>query len=199
MERTWVIVSMLDITGFRSWTYRAGTYPEIKEHFIQSFYRVLQCYVKNHPDTWIKYEGDGLLVIREFGVNERKKKKPLITHLLGLRGLLRKVLKVIRTSENAPENVRIRHIGGYAYKFMVLDPNDVERKRMIPEFLEYCTNTVRGLLDVNPEIRCLATEDLVKTLGKGRSSFRVRSLGKPSCYPKGINSEDIEGLKILKF
>lgn len=199
MERKWVVAAFLDITGFRSWAYRAATAPEVKEQFFGDFYRVFQCYIRNHRDVWSKYEGDGILLIKEFTPAERKKKKPIVDFVLTLRCLFRKVRRVIRSAEEGPEDVRIRQITGYVYKFMVLDPNDPDRQRLIPEYLDYCTNTVRGLLDVNPEIASLGTAGLVKSLGKGRSIFRVRPLKKPSFYPKGVNKEDVDGLEILKF
>lgn len=199
MERKWVVAAFLDIRGFRSWTYRAATAPEFKEQFIGDFYRVLQCYVRNHIGVWTKYEGDGMLIIREFTLGERKNLAHVLEFILGLRTLLRKVKRVIRDADSPPDGVRIRLISGYVYKLMILDPNDDDRKRYIPEYLEYCTNTVRGLLEVNPEIACLATRELVRTLGRSRSIFRVRPLKVPSSYPKGVNREDIDGLQILRF
>lgn len=199
MERKWIVAASLDITGYRSWSYRASTSPEVKQQLIEDFYRVLQCYVGRHHGSWSKYIGDGILTIREFDHTERKDRRSIMKFLTELRCLLRKVKKVLANLETSPDGVRIRIMDGYAYKFMVLDPNDPTRRRLIPEYLEYCTNTVSGLLEVNPEITCLATESLVKSLGKGRSLFRVRPLGKPSCYPKGVNKEDIDGLSILRF
>lgn len=199
MERKWVIAAFLDISGFRSWTYRAATAPEIKESFINEFYRVLQCYVRHQDKSWSKYEGDGILTIREFSQHDRKNRKAIVRFIKDLRCLLRKVKRVLAESESSPDGVRIRIMDGYVYKTMVLDPNDPDKKRLIPEYLEYCTNTVRGLLEVNPEIGCLATEGVIKSLGKARSIFRVRPLGTPSRFPKGVNKEDIDGLAILKF
>ena len=196
MERKWVIAAFLDLTGFRSWTYRAATAPEVKERFIGEFYRVLQSHVKTNLHSWSKYEGDGMLTIREFTPAQ---KKDVQGYILSLKTLLRNVKRVVIESDGPRGGARIRIMDGYVYKLTVLDPNDPERKRMIPEYLEYCTNTVRGFLEVNPEIPCLATEGVVKALGKPRSIFRVRPLGKPSTYPKGVNSEDTDGLQILRF
>lgn len=199
MERKWVVTAYIDITGFRRWTYRAATAPEIKERFLTEFYKVLQCYVKNRLDAWSKYEGDGLLTIKEFTPDMRTDGKSIGEFVVGLRGLYRKVRRVLSEAEEPPEGVRIRMMTGYVFKLMVLDPNDPERKRLIPEFVEYCTNTLRGLLDVNPEIPALATSTLGKNLGTARSSLRVRPLKKPSTYPKGVNPEDVDGLMILNF
>ncbi len=199
MDRKWIVAAFLDITGFRSWTYRASTAPEVKEKFIESFYRILQDYVRTQKEVWSKYEGDGIITIREFTPKERKAGNPIRRFVLDLKTLYREVQKVIKESESAPDDVRIRIMDGYVFKLMVLDPNDPERKKLIPEYLDYCTNTVRGLLGVNPEIPCLATKGLVQAMGKSRSVFRVRSLGAPSYYPKGVNNEDVEGLQILRF
>lgn len=197
MERKWVIAAFLDISGFRAWTYRAATAPETKEKLFEEFYKVLQCYVRTNITVWSKYEGDGILAIKEFAIMRRQ--PDIVNFLLSLKDLLKQANRCILAVSGPPGGARIRLMDGYVYKFMVLDPNDPERVRMIPEYLEYCTNTVRGLLDVNPEIPCLATSSLVKNIGKGRSIFRVRPLGKPSFYPKGVNTEDIDGLQILKF
>lgn len=199
MERKWVIAAFLDISGFRSWTYRAATAPEIKAAFLQEFYNVLEGYVKNHTDRWSKYEGDAILTAKEFSPNERRDPKQVLEFVTTLRCLLRKAQNVLRECESPPDGVRIRIMEGYVYKFMVLDPNDPERRRRIPEYVEYCTNTLRGLLGVNPEHAAMATQGVVKCLGRSRSVFRVRPLEKPSHYPKGVNREDVDGLQILKF
>ncbi len=199
MERKWVISAFLDISGFRSWTYRASTAPEDKERFIENFYNVLQDYVRLNPDVWAKYEGDGIMLIREFTPEERREKKNIELFILSLRCLYRKVRKARLYSEEWPPGERIRIISGYTYKFMVLDPGDSLRQRKIPEYLEYITNSIRGLLEVNPEIPCLATKGTVKSVGKKRQVLRVRPLRKPSFYPKGVNREDIDGLEIVAF
>jgi len=200
MERKWVVAAFLDINEFRSWTSRAATAPEIKAKFIEDFYQVLQAYVLQHHGPWSKYEGDGILTVREFLPSERKERRSVVNFVLELRDLLRKAKKMLNDSEGPPDGVRIRIMDGYVYKLMVLDANDPDRKRLIPEYLEYCINTARGLLEINPEIPCLATGGLVKSLGKeGPAIFKARPLITPSCYPKGINREDIDGLHVLQF
>lgn len=199
MERKWVIAAFLDINGFRSWTYRAATSPEVKIQFIEDFYGVLQHYVKERLGAWSKYEGDGIITAKEFTLTERGDSVAIVDFILGLRCVFRRVKRTILDSETPPDGARIRFMDGYVYKIMVLDPNDPERKRLIPEYLEYCTNTVRGLLEVNPEIPCLATESVVRRMGKAGSVFRMRKLERPSCYPKGVNREDVDGLRILQF
>jgi len=199
MEQRWVITAFLDLSNFRIWTYRASIATEVKGKFLDDFYRVLQCYVRSHVGPWMKYEGDGILVAQEFSPEQRQQPKGIRDFILGLRCLTRKVQTVLRNAESSPEGVRIRIMCGDVFKHMVIDPNDPERTRLIPEYLGYCTNTVRGLLGVNPEIPALATEDVVKSLGKTRSVFRVRPHRNPSCYPKGVNREDVDHLSRLKF
>lgn len=199
MERKWVVAACLDISGFKKWTYRAAVSPEIKEKFLTDFYGVLQCYVKKHHGPWSKYQGDGIFIVREFHEEQKKDRRSILNFILELRCLLRKTRKIIRNDEMPPDGVRIRIMDGYVYKLMVLDPNDPKRERRIPEYVEYTMNTVKSLLEVNHEIPCLATENLVKNIGKGRSVFRVRPLGTPSSYPKGVNLEDVETLQILRF
>lgn len=199
MERKWVIAAFLDLTNSRTWFYRAATSHEEKEAFVKTFYTILQDYVRERTDCWSKYEGDALLTLKEFTPAERKDPKKIAAFFLDLRGLFGKVITLIRESESAPEDARIRIIDGYAYKVMVLDPNDPERKRMIPEYVEYGLNSLKGYLGVNPDTHCLATESVCKKMGNAGSVFRMRPNGTPSCYPKGVNREDVDALRILRF
>ncbi len=199
MERKWVIGAFLDISGFRSWTYRAATSPEIKEKFLHQFYAIMEWWVLNHVDCWSKYEGDAIITVKEFTEIERKNAALVLEYIKALGILLRKAQGLIRDCEAPPPGVRMRIMEGYTYKFMVLDPNDAERKRRIAEYVEYCINTLRGLLGVNPEHPAMATIGVVKAMGRSRSTIRVRPLGTPSYYPKGVNREDVDTLQILKF
>lgn len=199
LERKWVVAGLLDLRGFRAWTRRASIAPEVKERFIVEFYRLLQCYVKKHRGPWNKYEGDALLSAREFDISGARDRRSILNFMLDMRCLFRKVKALLRDFEAPPERVRIRWISGYVYKLMVTDPNDEERLRLIPEYVDYCLNTLWGMIEVNPEVDCLATADLVKLLGKQAEAFRVRPLGKPSSYPKGVDKEDVDGLQILRF
>lgn len=199
LERKWVVAALLDLNGFRSWTYRASTSHEVKADFIISFYEVLQNYVRENVDCWSKYNGDGMLIVKEFSEIERKDPKKIAAFLLGLRQLMRQAFKVIHNAESSPHSIRIRIMDGYVFKIMVLDPCDQARKRLIPEYLEYCLNTLRGLLEVNSEIFALATESVVRKMGRSGSVFRPRPHRKPSCYPKGVNREDVDGLHELEL
>lgn len=79
---------------------------------------------------------------------------------------------------------------------MVLDPNDPERKRLIPEFVGYTLNTAHRILGVNPEISCLCDGKLAA----GRKQFfKMRTLGHPSFYPVGVDAEDVDGLKVIQI
>lgn len=197
MERKWVVAAFLDITGFRSWLYRASTAPEDKQRFIDNFYGVLQRYVKRHSIPWSKYMGDGILTIREFLAHEREDKRSILKFILELKALYEQCESVLKL-KGTPKALRIRIMDGYVFKLMVLDPHDQQRKRTIPEYIEYCINTVRGLLEVNPDVPCLATEGIAKVL-KPAKGLKIQRLKNPSCYPRGINREDVDGLHILNF
>lgn len=199
MERKWVVAAFLDITGFRSWTYRAANSVEMQEEFIDAFYDQLQCYVRQNIGAWSKYQGDGILTAKEFTREERKDGHSVFDFVVELRGLYRKARRVFNEAQYPPPSLRIRIMPGYVFKLMVVDPNDPAHKRLIPEYLGYCTNTLKGLLEVNPEIPCLATEDLGQMMGRHKGTIRGRKLGTPTCYPKGVNREDVDGLEVYKF
>lgn len=197
MERTWIVVAFGDLKGFGQWTSRAANSPEVKEPFLIAFYKSLESYVQDRKDVYFKYLGDGFMVCREF---DKKDSKEICKFLKTIQVLTNDIKKDIRNcGYPQPDGFRIRIAAGDVYKVYVLDPNDPSRKRKIPEFLEYATNQAAHLLKVNPDITCLATEIVVKALGKYRSIFRVRELKEPSAYPESVNSVDIKTLKVLKF
>lgn len=193
------MVAYGDIRGFGAWTYRAANTNEVKAPFIRRFYDTLEFYIRRHPEAHFKAQGDGFLIIREFTPKERKA-GALMKHLLTLRGLTHRVrADVAACAWPKPEGFRIRITCGDAYKIMMVDPNDPEKKRRIPEYVEYVVNAAQRILMVNPEIVCLVTEGVITALGKGAKAFRVRRLVEPSSYPTGVNKEDIDGLRIVRF
>lgn len=199
MERIWAAVAFADIRGFGTWTSRAATSNEVKEPFIREFYSLLQDYVQKNRNAYCKYVGDGLLIIKEFTVAERKN-GILLDYLMSLRGLTRKVRKIVADCDYPrPAGFRIRIAGGNIYKLLVVDPNDSFRVRMIPEYVEYTVNMAQKLLEVSPEIVALCTQNIGEPIAKKKSPLRVRPLKQPSFYPKGVNSEDVDGLRILSF
>lgn len=198
MERTWVMSAFVDLRGFGTWIYRASIPKEIKEPFLAAYLETVQAYVGANKNDHFKYLGDGFLAIREMPATDRKN-DAVFEFIKGLRCITRKIGKLIRACEYPPVGVRVRITAGYAYKVMVADPSDPERKKLVPEYIEYSINTAERLMEVNPEIVCVVTEEVGKALGAHRSFFRMRKLGEPSCYPKSVNREDLETLQILKF
>jgi len=197
LERKWVVVAFGDIRGFGLWTSRAANSPEVKEPFINDFYKTLEDYVCRHKDIHFKYMGDGFLVLQELGGRDSE---GVYKFLKKVRSITKRVLLDIkRCPYPNPAGFRIRIASGDVYKRMVIDPNDPERKRKIPEYVEYATNKAAHLLMVNPELTCLITESVIKALGKYRSFFRLRKLAHPSSYPESVNKIDIDGLRILRF
>ena len=196
MERKWVYAAFVDIRGFGTWIYRASIPQEVKEPFINLYSKILNNYVMANPGIHCKYLGDGFLAIQEFP-KEGRQIKALFEFLKRLRYAVRKIKALIESMPHAPEGVRIRITEGYAYKISMTDP--YFRDRQVSEFIEYGINTAERLLQVNPEITCLVTEGVARKLDSYRSIFKMRKLGIPSCYPKGVNKEDLESLEILRF
>lgn len=198
MERTWIISAFVDLRGFGTWIYRASIPKEVKEPFIEGYLQIVQNYVRSKNDVHFKYLGDGFLAIKEFTGYERKN-GAIVDFIKGLRCATRKIMRLIKECERPPDGVRVRMSAGYAYKVMVVDPCDPERKIMVSEFIEYGINTAERLMEVNPEVVCIVTEDVAKALGRKGSAFGMRPLGAPSSYPKSVNREDLEALAILRF
>jgi len=199
MERHWAAVAFGDIRGFGAWTCRAATSKEVKEPFIYNFYQTMQFYVTNYLDAHFKYLGDGMMITKEFTTAQRKN-GVLLDYLLSLRDITRRARKDVADCDYPrPDGFRLRIAGGDVYKLMVIDPNDPERKRLIPEYVEYTVNLAQRLLEVSPEIMALCTENIGEAVSRKRSSIKVRPLGTPSVYPHGVNREDVDGLRVLSF
>ena len=201
MDRTWILSAFVDLRGFGTWIYRASIPKEVKEPFIRNYLEIVQKYVRMNPNVHFKYLGDGFLAIKEFSQKDRRS-ADACNFVKGLRCVTRKIMKLIRDCETPPAGIRVRITEGYAYKVMVINPYERRhggREQLISEFIEYGVNTAERLMEVNPEITCLVTEGVGKTLSSCRSFFRMRKLGIPSCYPKSVNREDDETLEILRF
>ncbi len=197
MERKWVVCAFGDIRGFGSWTSRAANSRESKDPYIEGFYALMDAYVRTYRDVYFKRVGDGFMALKEL---EPTDSRGVAAFLLTLRCITRKARAGIYACRYPkPDGFRIRITCGDVYKLMVLDPNDPERQREIPEYIEYPTNAAAHLLVVNPQSICLATEGVVRALGRRRSVFRCRKLGTPSCYPKSVNREDVDTLQLLQF
>lgn len=198
MERAWIMSAFVDLRGFGTWIYRASISKEIKEPFIEGYLQIVQDFIKSRSDVHFKYLGDGFLVIKEFTLVERRN-GGVLDFVKGLRTVTRKIMHLINDCEQPPDGVRVRITSGYAYKVMVIDPRDPARKTMVNEFIEYGINTAERLLEVNPELVCVVTAEVAKSLKRYGSVFGMRKLGPPSCYPKSVNREDLETLEVLKF
>lgn len=199
MKRTRIIATYGDIRGFGLWSSRAAVTPEIKAPFLRKFYAIMERFVRANPNLHFKYLGDGFLVIRVFDRKEWTSER-ILDHLLNLHELTRELLELVNGTDYLRKNsFRIRHAGGDSYFLKVTDPNDPRRKNTIFEFVEYVTNLAAHLLEVNPDVVALATENIIRALGKKKSAFRSRPLGKPSRYPKSVNREDADKLYILDY
>ncbi len=192
------MTAFVDLRGFGTWIYRASIPKEIKEPFIESYLGIVQNYIRSRSDIHFKYLGDGFLAIKEFTTSERKN-GAIVEFIDGLRTVTREIMQLIKDGERSPDGVRVRISAGYAYKVMVVDPYDSERKNIVSEFIEYGINTAERLMEVNPELICVVTEDVAKALGSKGSVFGMRPLGTPSSYPKSVNREDLETLEVLNF
>ncbi len=196
MGRTWVIVAFGDILGFGTWRRRAATQPEISGPFLQKFYDEIQAFNKNFPHFYLKYLGDGLMLIMELSAGENSKR---CAEVIGQIGLLNaRLLKAVRECPfPAPEGFRMRMAAGHVDKIMVVDPLD--RHREVPEFVGYSINLAQRLLEISPSTPFLCHESVLNVLGNKKKNFKVRKLESPTEKPRGIDSEDINGLWIVEF
>lgn len=185
-----------DIRGFGLWTSRPAATLEVQEPFIKSFYDAMQAYVISHPDSRFKYTGDGFQIIKEFDLAGRKNGR-VAEFIEELKNLVKEIrASIFECVEPKPSGFRLRIFSGYVFKLMVLDPNDSQRKRLIPEYVGYAINTTHRILKVNPEISGLCDGKLAA--GK-KNFFHMKNLDHPSLYPFGVGKEDVDDLKIIQI
>lgn len=191
-----MICAVGDIRGFGTWASRPAVTVEIQEPFLNNFYDAMENHVRLRLDSNFKYLGDGFQVIKEMDLLSRRN-GAVVKFMNDLKGVVHDSLFAInRSPEPAPHGFRMRWFSGFVFKRMALDPNDQERKRRIPEYVGYAINTAHRMLEVNPEIPHLCDGKL----GAGkRSFFRMRPLRKPSSYPRGVDREDVDALRVIQF
>lgn len=196
MGRTWVIVAFGDILGFGTWRRRAATQPEISGPFLEKFYGEIQKFNRENPAFYLKYLGDGLMLIMELPDGENSKRCAEIIELLGI--LNAKLVKIVRSCPfPSPEGFRMRMACGHVDKIMVVDPLDKHRE--IPEFVGYSINLAQRLLEISPSIPFVCHESIMNVLGKKKRKFTFRKLVHTPERPRGIDQEDINGLWIVEF
>ncbi len=198
MNRKWVAVAFGDIVGFGVWRRRAATTNEISVPFIQKFYGHIEEFVlRQHTLNHIKYLGDGLMVICEIPETSEAAEH-LAAFIMDLGKLNSKLRKAVHECPYpAPDGFRMRLVCGHVDKLSVVDPTDTKRK--VPEFIGYDVNLAQRLLEVAPTTPFICHESAVKILKKKTNGFRLRRLVDTPERPRGVDSEDIEGLWVVEF
>ncbi len=197
MERKRIIIAFGDILGFGTWHRRAANQPEISGPFLQKFYDELQAFQARSRDLYLKYLGDGIMILKE--LPETKKSIGYSREFIRNVGFLNsRLLRIIRFCPfPAPEGFRTRVASGYVDKIMIHDPLD--RKKRIPEYVGYSINLAQRLLEISPSVPFICHESVVKIVGRKRALFRFKRLPEQSNKPRGIDSEDISGLWVIEF
>lgn len=197
MERKWIVVAFGDIAGFSAWRRRASTQPEIAQPFLQKFYREIEQFSMRNQDLYIKYLGDGLMVIKE--INEKYSKHRCVVKFIHQTGALNaRLLRIVRGCEwPPPDGFRMRAVCGHVDKIMITDPNAQSRK--IPEYIGYAINLAQKLLQISPGTDFICHESIVKVLGHFSRHFKVRRFRVFEEKRKGIDPEDIANLWSVEF
>lgn len=192
MQRKWVVVAFADILGFGTWRRRASTTPEVAEPFIQKFYDEIGAFVKANECLYLKYLGDGFMIIKELPTHgHRCRHVGAFLHQAG--ELTNRISHIVKKCDwPSPEGFRTRIVAGHVSKLEVTDPND--RKRKIPEYVGYAVNLAQRLLEIAPSTPLLCHESVIKILGPHRRPFKFKRMENPKQLPRGVDPEDLAGL-----
>ena len=196
-ERKCVIAAFGDILGFGAWTRRASNSPEVSAPFVQMFYALLENYVLSNPRTYVKYVGDGLMIIKEIPLGN-KKNRCINQFLQGLVKLTLQAQDLIKgCAWPPPDGFRMRVTSGHVSRLNVLDPGN--KRERVPEYVGYAVNLAQRLLEVSPTTSCICHESVVKLLGSRKNPLHFKRLGDPKERPRGIDSEDLGELWMLQL
>lgn len=197
MERATVIVAFGDVAGFNPWIRRGMNSPEVIHPFIEAFYAEIQAFLVKHPDVQLKYLGDGIMVIKELkpccnrGVCASRFVKDTIA-------LCKRLSSIVRGCEMPPDGWRMRWTYGHVSKICVLDPADGQRRRKVFEFIGYAINLAQKLLDVSPSVPIMFHESMFSIPGLVKLGFKFRKHEQTAKQPRGVDQEDLAGLRVLR-
>lgn len=189
-----MIVAFGDIFGFGIWRERALNAPEVSDPFIENFYGLMKKFVLKN-NFYVKYLGDGLMIIKEIEFKDRLNPSPFIK---SVRCLTKKMKKIIdECSWPKPEGFRTRIVVGHVDKLKMPDPQD--KTREVDEYEGYAINLAQRLLEIQPRTPIICHESIFQILGEKKKEFRFKRLEGVTEKPRGVNSSDISGLWSLKL
>lgn len=192
-----MLVAFGDVAGFNPWIRRGMNSPEVIHPFIEAFYAEVQGFLVKHPDVQLKYLGDGIMILKELkptcdrGVCAMRFVRDTIA-------LCRRIAAIVKGCEMPPDGWRMRWTYGHVSKILVLDPADPKRVRKVSEFIGYAINLAQKLLDVSPSIPIIFHESMFTIPGLVKLGFKFRKHGEAAKQPRGVDQEDLEGLRVLR-
>lgn len=191
------MVAFGDVAGFNPWIRRGMNSPEVIHPFIEDFYAEIQSFLIKHPDVQLKYLGDGIMILKELksscnrGVCAARFVRDTIA-------LCKRLASIVKACEMPPDGWRMRWTYGHVSKILVLDPADPKRSRKVSEFIGYAINLAQKLLDVSPSIPVIFHESMFNIPGLVKIGFKFRKHDATAKEPRGVDKEDLAGLRVLQ-
>lgn len=190
MERKRIIAAFGDIRGFRKWTLRALNSPEISERFIEEVYGHFEHFTQD-TTSYVKYLGDGLLIIRELG--NGKISKIAKQFLYEVHDLTKNIEGSIQGTWPRPDGFRVRVACGYVWKRQTRKRYDGRNFRH-PEYIGYAVNMAQALLYVYPETPNICHESIIELIGTKKNGMVFEQLPPPKERRHGVDPQDFNGL-----
>ncbi len=198
MERCKVIVAFSDILGFTEWTRRATNTPEVTRALIDDFYEPIEKFLIANPHSQMKYQGDGIMVLKEFK-NPDKTEKCALHFLKGVVKLTKDLSRIVaKSSFPRPQGFRTRLASSIVHKKELLDPYDGERRRKVWEFIGYGVNLAQRLLEVSPTTPVIFHESVIEALGREAKGFKAIRFQTSQVAPRGLDPLDLRELWTLR-
>lgn len=195
-DRCKVIVAFCDILGFTEWTRRATNTPEVTRALIDSFYDPVQKFLVQNPYCQMKYQGDGVMILKELkGLDENSS----LHFFNGIVKLNNDLGRVVASSDfPRPQGFRTRLAASVVHKKELLDPYDGERRRKVWEFIGYGVNLAQRLLEVSPQTPILFHESVIEVLGREAKRIKCVRFKTDQPVPRGLDPLDLQELWTLR-
>jgi hypothetical protein len=190
MERKRIIAAFGDIRGFRKWTLRALNSPEVSEGFIRDVYSNFEQFSQK-TSNYVKYLGDGLLIVRELGNGHNCGTARQFLH--EVHNLTVAIEDSIKGIWPRPDGFRARVACGYVWKRPTIK-RWKGRNFNHAEYIGYAVNMAQALLYVYPEIQNICHESIVELIGPKKNGLVLERLAPPKERRHGVDPQDFNGL-----
>lgn len=190
--RRHVVIVFGDVVGFKTWARKSVESPATFRKFMEQLYTAFLQFQKA-TGCYLKLIGDGMMAVMELQEgHEGEVAEKAFTQAWHLKRVVRHA--IIESHWPRPENFRVRLVAGNVWKVGVTFPND---QRESVDYLGYYVNLCHKLLDVRPDLVCMAhqsAKELLPETARREIGFGFERVTPNGGTTDGIDREDLDVL-----